>query len=536
MSKKTLMVFILQGCITVSLLVIGWEHSVPWSVLIVLAIIALEAATGTRRRDSARTTIPALWIAMSVAVGLVPILTRSALIPERQHSWLAFLIALTTWLTTFQIAPRNLKHLWRIYSMTWAALGVSVWLWVSYVGNQGASFYAGLGTAFILLLAAKRLLIRRDVSIQAANTLLLLILGLPLMDLMTRPRYTLDQQPDSWARCYSYEGARKDPVAFMRWWNYYLGQWNAIHSQIYMPDPDGILPFRLIPNGRAKLFESEISINSHGFRGPPIQEIKDETYRIVVIGESTTFGCTLHAGDRPWPEWLHQMIEERLKPRRPVEVINTGVPTFTLQHNLDRMTGEILPLKPDLIIAYHGYNGFSWLDASLPQIVGRRPPIYRERPLRLLADCEHHLKMLNYRYKQEHSGAARSVTPNDPMQTQYARAYESLIRIAQTNHIQLALANFSMAVNSRSDRDVKEFYRSRFPRVYEQIEANTVHSAMLTELVRLHPEVFLINTHSNLDGNHDQFIDLIHFAESGRQQLAESVFTGIRELIENELK
>ena len=536
MSPKTLMVFILQGCITVSLVVIGWENSVPWSVLAVLVVIALEAATGTRRGNSTRKTILALWIAMAVAIGFVPIFTRSVLILERYHIWLAILIALTTWLTTFRIAPMKLKHLWRIYSMTWAAIGVFVWLWVAYVGNQGAAFYAGLGAAFIILLVAKRWLVRRDVSIQAANTLLLLIVGLPMVDLITRPRYKLGQQPASWGKCYSYEGAKKDPVSFMRWWKYYLDQWNAIHPQIYMPDPDGILPFRLIPNGRAKLFESKISINRHGFRGPPIREHRGETYRIVAIGESTTFGCTLYAGDRPWPEWLRQIIEERLKPRRPVEVINAGVPTFTLQDNLDRMARDILPLNPDLIIAYHGYNGFSWLDSSLPHIVGRRPPVYRERPLRLLADCEHQLKLLHYRHNREHSGAPRSVTHDDPMQTQYARAYESLIRIAQTNHIRLALANFSMAVNAESDRDVKEFYRSRFPHVYEHIEANIVHSALVTELVRLHPEVCFINTHSNLDGNHDKFIDLIHFDESGRQQLAKSFFAGIRQILENDLK
>ena len=151
MSPKTPMVFILQGCITVSLIVIGWENSVPWSVLAVLVVIALEAATGTRRGNSTRKTILALWIAMAVAIGFVPIFTRSVLILERYHIWLAFLIALTTWLTTFRIAPMKLKHLWRIYSVTWAAIGVFVWLWVAYVGNQGAAFYAGLGAAFIIL-------------------------------------------------------------------------------------------------------------------------------------------------------------------------------------------------------------------------------------------------------------------------------------------------------------------------------------------------------------------------------------------------
>jgi hypothetical protein len=229
------------------------------------------------------------------------------------------------------------------------------------------------------------------------------------------------------------------------------------------------------------------------------------------------------------------MIEKRIQPRRPVEVINAGVPTYTLQHNLGRMAGEILPLNPDMIIAYHGYNGFYLLDNSLPPVVGDKPPMYWERPLRLLADGEHQLKMLLYRSKHSRS-RVRPAIPADPMQSQYAHAYESLIQIARTNHIRLALGNFSMAVNSRSDRAVKEFYRSRFPRVYEQIEANIVHSALVAELVRSHPEVCFVNTQSNLDGVDDKFIDLIHFAESGRQQLAESFFEGLREILEKELK
>jgi hypothetical protein len=51
----------------------------------------------------------------------------------------------------------------------------------------------------------------------------------------------------------------------------------------------------------------------------------------------------MNADDKPWPELLEQFIHERLKPKRPVEVINAGIPAFTLPDSLTRLGSDILP-------------------------------------------------------------------------------------------------------------------------------------------------------------------------------------------------
>src|SRR6185436_18195770 len=119
---------------------------------------------------------------------------------------------------------------------------------------------------------------------------------------------------------------------------YYVKEWGSMGGKVYMPDPAGILPFRLRPGSEGRLFNSRVSINSLGFRGKEIARDKGDAYRIVILGESTTFGATMNQEDKPWPEVLEQTIRDRLKPSRPVEVVNAGVPAYTLLHNLSRLS------------------------------------------------------------------------------------------------------------------------------------------------------------------------------------------------------
>ena len=118
-----------------------------------------------------------------------------------------------------------------------------------------------------------------------------------------------------------------------------------------------------------------IRINRLGFPGGPSWLTpKGDVYRIVALGASTTFGITLNSDDRPWPELLQEVITERLKPARKVEVVNAGVPGYRLEFNVHRLAPDILPLKPDLIICYHGINGFGQLDPSIPSTMSKPPP------------------------------------------------------------------------------------------------------------------------------------------------------------------
>ena len=91
-----------------------------------------------------------------------------------------------------------------------------------------------------------------------------------------------------------------------------------------------------------------------------------------------------------------------------------------------------------------------------------------------------------------------------------------------------------MAVNENSPRGVLDFYRRRYPAVVWWIKANQAHSLIVQQLAQQHPEVVFVDAHPGLDGDHDKFIDLMHFTQAGRQQLAETIFAGIKEPLARE--
>ena len=419
--------------------------------------------------------------------------------------------------------------------LLWLFAGAFNLLAVGYLQNRALEFYLGLLVVVGLLAVVAFQLRMRPISFQAILTLLLLLISLPLADLLYRPAYESGKNVELSRKYYSYKAARKDPAAFACWWRYYLQEWNNMGAEVFVMDYTGRFPFHLRPDSRGTLFKSRIRINHRGFRGPEIPDNKGNTYRIVALGESTTFGCTMSEDDKPWPELLEQLIRERLRPHRPVEVINAGVPAYNVTHSVKRMTDEILPLKPDLIITYHGVNGMRLLDEALPRNTGTPPPAFRPRPLRLLADCEYRAKMLWYRQRDVARLILQPPKLTDPLNSRYADAYRDLILIAKTNHIRLALGNFSLAVNQGSGLDVAEFYRTCAPAVHWFVRANSAHTTMLEQLTASNPEVKLVNTNPKLDGHHELFIDVAHMTKEGRTQLAENFYAGLREILVSDL-
>jgi lysophospholipase L1-like esterase len=339
-------------------------------------------------------------------------------------------------------------------------------------------------------------------------------------------------RPETCRRYYSYNEARGDPAAFGRWTEYLTAQFDRLGRDILAPAPGSDLPFRLRPNSHGFMMNCPISINSKGFRGREFSFDKGGAYRIVALGESTTFGWTLQPQDKPWPELLEQLIRDRLQTRRPVEVINAGVPGYSILGNLSRLSTDILPLKPDLIISYHGANGFQLIDSAVLPPLGPPAPVYQERPLRLAAQAEHRLAMMLYRRRVSRPAAATAPACGNPLDTRYAQAYRRLIECARTNQIRLALANFSMAVNMESPPGVIDFYRGGGSRDAEAVKrANTVHSLIVAQLAAQNPDVCAVDTHPRLDGDHEKFIDTIHLTQEGRRQLAENIFAGIRPIL-----
>lgn len=106
---------------------------------------------------------------------------------------------------------------------------------------------------------------------------------------------------------------------------------------------------------KANLEVRSIKTNSLGLRDTDISTHKDNEFRILSLGESTTFGLWVKQGET-YSSVLEGMLEELRG--RPLRVINAGFPGYTLFQGYVYLTHRGIDLKPDAVMIYFGHNDF----------------------------------------------------------------------------------------------------------------------------------------------------------------------------------
>ncbi len=333
----------------------------------------------------------------------------------------------------------------------------------------------------------------------------------------------------------TYAEAQGDAHAFAKWWQAYTSEWHRHANLIEIRETNGPVPYRLRPNSSRPFFRGQIAVNSLGLCDREVSREKPKRYRIVVMGSSHTQCPPIEAGDETWPAKLERCIHERLPAGCDVEVLNAGAAGYTIEHNLHRLQEVVLPLKPDMIITYFGYNEFSRFreDFRLPAI----PPQPRSRPSTLVGHVE-------WRFSQwlaKQGPQAEPLTETAALRPRLqncglAQVYREYQRLAQQHGVKLVVCNFCMAVNERSPQTAVNFYAQGFPDVHYMIAANRLNSALLPEVFSQSADCRSIDVQENLDGEweHD-YLDLVHLSEVGKKQLAENVYRGISDLLQTSL-
>lgn len=418
------------------------------------------------------------------------------------------------------------------------ASSIAVWVAVAllvhgYLSNASVVFYAGLaGLAAALAGLSSQLARRGSVrGVLLLNTLVFLLLGLAGVDAVGAYRQARGERRPV-EPVYSYAAAAADPAGFERWWKIATARFRSRRGDLLIDDPTGENPFLLKPGARVQNHEAVLRVNALGFRGPEIALEKGNRFRVVVLGESTTFGLILLENDRPWPEILEDLIAEELSCDAKVEVVNAGIPAFTLANNVGRLDRQILPLQPDLLISYHGYNGFHFL-LEIPEVQVRRAPVSPERPSWLLERLETATRLRAFRRRYEtYDDRSEPALLADFGKSQYARHYRTLIAKARTRGIALALANFNLAIDEDSPEEVVRFYERVFPNARSALLANRLHTRLVRGLAA-EAGVSFVDATPELDGEYQTyFADLVHFNQAGRERLTRNVFDGIREILE----
>jgi len=99
-----------------------------------------------------------------------------------------------------------------------------------------------------------------------------------------------------------------------------------------------------------------ININNEGFRGLEIQREKSEdTYRIIMVGGSTTFGYGASLDQNTIPVHLQEKFNQ-VNLEKKVEVINAGIHGYNSNDELTLVKNKLVHYDPDLVIIFDGSN------------------------------------------------------------------------------------------------------------------------------------------------------------------------------------
>lgn len=88
------------------------------------------------------------------------------------------------------------------------------------------------------------------------------------------------------------------------------------------------------------------------FRGRTHARRKSTAYRVICLGESTTYGHGVEAGE-DWPTKLQQVLRQQ---GHDVEVINAGYPWYTSAHSVVNYATNMRYFDADLVVVMHGVN------------------------------------------------------------------------------------------------------------------------------------------------------------------------------------
>ncbi|WP_157468437.1 SGNH/GDSL hydrolase family protein [Desulfatibacillum aliphaticivorans] len=127
-------------------------------------------------------------------------------------------------------------------------------------------------------------------------------------------------------------------------------------SEAFLPDPD--LGWILKPGFDAFISydQHRVSINSMGLRSQEVSAKQPGEFRILCLGESTTFGAGL-ANGQDYPSILEKLLSDKDETGR-YTVINAGVPAWSSYQSREFLRTRGPELSPDLVVVYHEVNDY----------------------------------------------------------------------------------------------------------------------------------------------------------------------------------
>ena len=128
--------------------------------------------------------------------------------------------------------------------------------------------------------------------------------------------------------------------------------------QQFLPHPSGMyindadLGYALNPGFEGVFirseFETPVIVGKSGFRAPEPRQRKDNTFRILCLGDSFTFGQGV-GNEQAWPYLLEEELKKKFL-KLDIQVVNAGVPGYGTDEELEVLRLRGPKYRPDLVV------------------------------------------------------------------------------------------------------------------------------------------------------------------------------------------
>jgi lysophospholipase L1-like esterase len=287
-----------------------------------------------------------------------------------------------------------------------------------------------------------------------------------------------------------------------------------------------------------------VQINKHGFRGRDFEIEKAEgVIRVVTLGASSTFGF-YSRDENTYPVLLQSYLSAAFPDRR-FEVINLGMPHMESHNILAILREEALPLSPDFVTFYEGFNDSARIREGVENRVRNADAIQKPWIARLLDHVASRLLSARFVVSMVSVDERVEIPPSfDADAEKIARGFiDNLSRMRSLclKHGVVFLVAKQQA-NSRSfsrDEMAKLSYEQERSMIRKRFENGgpvtswdlnfLVHARLMDALERWAASdgVPLLDVISSLDDRRNTMVSWVHLNREGNEVVAKEFFRSI---------
>jgi lysophospholipase L1-like esterase len=275
---------------------------------------------------------------------------------------------------------------------------------------------------------------------------------------------------------------------------------------------------------------TEIRTNELGLRSPSIFVAKPpNTVRIAVIGASTAMGLYAVSNEETFSYQLGKFLEAS-HPSTHIEVINAGISGYGLTDQSIMLEKIVLPLKPDIVIVYSGFNDFADYCRGESGEKINRARIQRvgvpliELPSWLLSSELIHKNTVALRSFPANGNVYRSAATVDL--SLYKKKLEELIQVAKRGNVKLVVSTNARAFRrdqSQAEQEALSETARYYNPCFDTAGLHTLHERhnnAILELTRSRG-VQSVRLDELIPGGRRYFVDASHFSNEGEKKAAE---------------